>query len=537
MRFRKILSALGQVYPAGLLLLASLPLLLGYGYKPELVEGREWAIVLAWIPVFTLPSLYFRRRIFYYVGCVLFFFAGVLEIAHWVILQGPITITSLVAIVNTTSSESMEFMQLRAGKGLLLLLPYTGVFLFSLRSTISYQKKPMERIIFVLTAIYSLVFIGENAWNQRLVRKGVPHIAKVGGALYDQMQAFAEVIKEVHPTPVKATAAWKGQQVFVLILGESCSRNHMSLYGYRRTTNPKLGARPDLWVFEDVVAPYSNTMSSVLTILSDASLDHPKPIQERIDVLDVMHAAGFKTYWISNQSSIGIWDNMIALFAKKADVTQFVNTTGNSSFESTYTISYDEKLLPPLVKALKDPAAKKFIVLHLMGNHMAYAKRYPKAYAVFEGREGKEKIIAQYDNSMRYNDAVVDSLFTVLQTYARENSTQAVSALYVSDHGENLWDEGEHVGHDYSGVLPHANVEIPFILWHSEGWESAFPGRDSVLKARLDAPYVTDDLFHTLIDLNAVKTPIFDRTKSIVHPSLDRSRRRVLEDGRDYDAR
>lgn len=181
--------------------------------------------------------------------------------------------------------------------------------------------------------------------------------------------------------------------------------------------------------------------------------------------MDIFSSAGYKTYWLSNQHPIGIWDNQVTVFAKKADHSHFVNIVSNSSMEATSATSYDSKLFTPFLKALQDSVDKKFIVLHLMGSHSSYSNRYPSDFNIFKGSNEKEKTIAEYDNSVYYNDFIVDNLLTILSRLSLKDTSEVVSCIYISDHGENVYDEMDRVGHDYSGKLPKSNVEIPFLVW------------------------------------------------------------------------
>jgi heptose-I-phosphate ethanolaminephosphotransferase len=307
----------------------------------------------------------------------------------------------------------------------------------------------------------------------------------------------------------------------------------MSLYGYKRNTNPLLGQRKDIIVFNDVVSPYSNTINSVLSILSESNLVNKKEMTKSINVFDVFHSAGFKTYWISNQSPIGIWDNLVAVFANHADVTRYVNISGSSSFEAIMNSSYDSKLLKPFKKVLEDSASKKFVVLHLMGSHSSYRKRYPADYDLFQGEGEVMELIAQYDNSILYNDYIVDSILNVLKFYT--NGNKIAAAVYLSDHGENVYDEQNKVGHDYSGVLPKQNVEIPFVVWLSGSYNREFPDKVRQIKSAVNHPFVSDDLFHSILDLNYIVTPVFNPQNSLFNNNFNNQRERILEDGMNYD--
>ena len=117
--------------------------------------------------------------------------------------------------------------------------------------------------------------------------------------------------------------------------------------------------------------------------------------------------------------------------------------------ESTQMASYDGNLFEPFVNALSDEAKNRLILIHLIGSHTQYSKRYPSDYEKFTGAEEYEqKIIDTYDNSILYNDFVIDHFFSLLDSYSETHPDIRISALYISDHGENVYDEGAYAGHD-----------------------------------------------------------------------------------------
>ena len=375
----------------------------------------------------------------------------------------------------------------------------------------------------------SLIFISENAFHNRLIRKGSPQLVEVTASFFNEIKMFNDFHKHTFPKKIEAYTRNK-TQTFVLILGESVNRNHMSIYGYKRKTNPLLEDRNDIHKFNNTVSPYSNTIYSVLSMLSESNLDNKTSFSNNIDIIDVFHAAGFKTYWLSNQSPIGIWDNAVTSFAKKSDYIKFVNISSNSSFDATLNASYDSKLFQPFISALTDSVSKKIIVIHLMGSHSSYKKRYPSNFSIFKGNTSKEEIISNYDNSILFNDFIVDSLFNAIK-YKSKNIS---SAIYIADHGENVYDEKDYAGHNYTHKLPNSNVEIPFLVWLSPQFLTNYSFKLKSIQKNINQSFLSDDLFHSIIDLNEIKTPILDKTKSIFNEKFNISRIRTLEDGKLY---
>lgn len=499
-----------------------------------LLTGRAFAVLAAWLGLWLLPYLVFKRKFLYRVAVALLFADSLLNLAHWLVLKAPVNVSSLFVMLNTNAQEAAEFVSLKGSGRWLLLLPYLGLAWGAFAHVPPPRAKTWGKAFTAATAVFVLLFFGEAAFNARLVRTALPDTEKALFSFSQEVKAYKRLKQRVfQKVPVEADPS---PCVSVLIMGESCNRSHMALYGYARETSPRLRQRPDLLCFTNVVTPYSATMNAVVNALSDGNTDRPIPADSCIHALDVYRSAGYRTYWISNQSPIGVWDNVVFNFARVADRCLFVNRASNSSMESTQTASYDELLFPCLRKALwEDTASRKWIVLHLMGSHSQYDRRYPSSYALFKGgKDKKQRVRDAYDNAICYNDFVVDSLISAVSAYAAAHPNVRAHVIYVSDHGENVYDAGETAGHDFADTIPYANVEIPMLLWLSPfdiRSDTAFVRR---LKARLDWPFMTDDLFHALLDMDHIRTPACQPGRSVFHPDYRKERTRRLADGREY---
>lgn len=534
--FKLEIEFLKYLYPKYLLLLALLPLLVGHLIDFELVHPVSILVNLLWMLLFTVPFFYFRKVFIYYLAVVFYFLFGFIEIGHWLILEGPLTITSLLNILNSNYNEVVSFVSFKFDLELLFLIPYVILFIGALKNPpkISAPRSGLIQLSFIVLVPGLISFILLKSLPKTEL---APQFAKVFYATTIELQKYNKALADNKLRKVDAVLnTTSPRQTFVLIIGESCSRNHMSLYGGMAKTNPRLEKRSDLIVFDDVVSPHTYTTLAIPNILSNANLDNNIEFSESIDLLDVFHSAGFKTYWISNQSAIGIWDNIVSSIGSKADVSKFVNISSNSSQEAILNKSYDSRLFEPFLMALEDDAASKFIVLHLMGSHNTYSKRYPPEFDHFNGGDSKEQIIAEYRNSVLYNDFVVDSLLNILQASSSKNNT-LTSLIYTSDHGENLYDEEDKIGHDYANTIPGANVEIPFMIWVSNNFRDFYPSKYQTILNNREKPFVTDDLFHSVLDINNVNVPYLDEARSIFNENYNDQRKRILADGNDYDIR
>ena len=493
-----------------------------------------WLPVL-WVSVLLLPYVLLQKRFLYVAVATLLFIDGFVNLFHWCILKCPLNASSIFVFMNTNYSEATEFMTVKMTPLLLLLVPYVLLFVLTLKHIpdLAFRKKS-EIIVWSALWLFVALFFAENMISGRFLRLCVPDVERALVSFYVESKAYKN-LKKRDLYDVNAQMTTSDSTLVVVVIGESCNRNHMSIYGYHRPTTPRLASRNDIWVFDNVISANSNTLSSVMLFLTENNMDFQRPMDSCIHIFDVLHTTPYKSYWLSNQSPIGLWDNGVSNLASNADVVSFVNVMSSSSMESTQMASFDQKLFEPLGKALSENEKHKVVFLHLMGCHTQYNRRYPRGFAHFKGAKDKRgKVVDAYDNAIYYSDFVVDSLFSTLAVYSQQHPNVRISALYFSDHGENVYDEGDYCGHDYSGKIPHANVEIPFVLWFSESQQASLQSENVCLEQRLHAPYMIDDLFHTLMDLAAVRASCFDDRRSLVNKDFDASRKRILEDGSCY---
>ncbi len=251
-----IIKELSAIYPAYLVLLSLFPILIGYVIDIDLVDSREIIINFIWLPLFTIPVLFFRKRFIFQFANLFYFIVGLIQISHWVILKGPISLTSILVISNTNYQEAIEFFDLKATSGLLTLIPFIFIYILSTRQKTPHINSPYKSYSILLVLLLSTIFIAENAVHGRLIRKGIPLTAKVAFSFYDKINLYREASKKNTPNKIDAKPSVRtDSQIFVLILGESCNRNHMSLYSYSRETTPRLDRRKNIIVFDNVVSP------------------------------------------------------------------------------------------------------------------------------------------------------------------------------------------------------------------------------------------------------------------------------------------
>lgn len=202
-------------------------------------------------------------------------------------------------------------------------------------------------------------------------------------------------------------------------------------------------------------------------MLTGAELRNPQAWREAPDVLSLAQGAGYKTFWLSNQGMMP-WPGVVA---DGADTRIFLPELPVSERGEK---EWDERVLPYFETMLADPAPRKLIVVHLMGAHTEYKKRYPPAFRHFDGthhdtvahamREARRApwVIEQRNH---YDNALLERMIASLE--AHHSDGERATLVFVSDHGQQTGHHSNHVGH-----APHYLVgyEVPLVAWRNDGF-------------------------------------------------------------------
>jgi len=464
-----------------------------------------------------------------------------IDLLSFLYFQQRITVGVIFIFAETNFAESSALIGSYSNFELLLLVPFVAIPLL-----LAWASARARRGVFVrrgfTCAFLLLPVVGMMGDMHGAFPTYNPSIAFYRGVMdyREELRWYREIaggISDVDLAGKVASNSKARRNIHVLVVGESTGRAHMSLYGYGRKTNPLLEAmRDDLYVFSDIVSPHSVTSSTLKKLFTTDNDEGAKNWTELPILFDIYRAAGYTSYWLSNQEAYGVWGNSSSVIASRADIQVFHNRESSTEL----SVRWDEELLPYLDQVLsEDSESNQFIVLHLMGTHGRYKERYPAEFDVFSDEaieigtrkfidDARMATINEYDNSVLYNDYIVS------QVIDRVRAAEASSfVLYLSDHGEEVYDERDFVGHT-ERVANRFMVEIPFLIWLSPDYESGNEEKVSAIVRNLDRAFMTDDLDHTLMDLSDLSYEGLDPKRSLASSDFDSSRRRVLA-GVDYD--
>jgi glucan phosphoethanolaminetransferase (alkaline phosphatase superfamily) len=300
------------------------------------------------------------------------------------------------------------------------------------------------------------------------------------------------------------------REVYILVIGESARFENWGINGYFRNTSPYLNNIEGLLSFSNIISPSFNTSKSVPIIVTSADVNTYQTPEEKISLLQVFKAAGFKTYWISNQASKG----------------SVVGSIARCSDERYQTMSQkiplnDLDLLDYLKKLMDKNEAKVFIVVHTQGSHYPYQNRYPSSFGaftpaleknqhVFPSNNHKEMVVNSYDNSILLTDYFLAQIIDLLKT-----DSIVSNLLYVSDHGENLFDfQRMGFGRGYGNISTKL-FHVPMFIWSSDEYKRIFEEKWNTLEQNRELKTSTESIFWTFADMAGICWNQFDSSQSL----------------------
>ncbi len=353
-----------------------------------------------------------------------------------------------------------------------------------------------------------------------------------GGANSDSQSSSAISNSKTLDAAINPASQKPRVKNIVLIIGESLQRGHMSLYGYGVRTTPlleSLEASGNLIKFSDTISPYATTNQVLMRLLnfSNYESERQKAWFRSLSIIDMFSLSGYRTFWISNQEAFGAHALSAKSAADRADGEIFLS---KSNLYETVRIKPDGALLPLINQAKAGQSERNFYVIHLIGSHMDYSLRYPEGFGKFSAADVKAKltskqkdVVAYYDNSVLYNDFVINEIFKI---FSADDSL----IVYLSDHGENLYENGR-LGH---GMESRFSYEIPLLFIASREFLTAHAALWQKLEAAKDKPFMSDDLAHLLADIIGVAPLELDTRRSPIRADFNASRKRIAN-GVDYD--
>lgn len=487
-----------------------LPDIFSFFVFADLIPYVVSAVDFLFVYVILIPTVLLSSRLCKYYKTLLWLIGlfllscNIYTISLYERSLNSLSVEIIAAILATNTSEVYEYFityfkldKLRNILCAIVLL----ILLFYKLNKVKMHLSLIPRIVLLICVSFSVFVVTTNMHKVRAV-----NIVKILCA------ERTPDLREYRSTPLIAKEGMMTDNI-VMIIGESFSRSHSSMYGYEKNTNPLLGnvmQDSALFVYDRVTSSSTGTIANVIAIMSSYVSEFADSIDwyRCLNIIDIMGNAGFRNYWISNQSKRGVADNEIGRYAELCDVEWFVG----DRYSGMARANLDEELFPYIDSCLYEQIEKKFIVIHLMGSHPAYKKRYPAKKSKFKAEDysvshshlsaSNRKTLSEYDNSVLYNDSIV---YEIMRSFEGEDAV----VIYFSDHGQDVFDSSDdYAGHAKIGNRKSecAGRDIPFMVYTSPLFREKHPELQLRIENAVDRPYRTDSVMYTIMDVAGIET-------------------------------
>lgn len=513
-------------------IISCLPLFLGFilkkinpqeyglitGHKEDLeITYKEILFFASVMICFFLLSLSYRYiknkliKVILVSFAMLYLFAGcfiiLVDVVYYLIFSCRITFSAIQTILNTNPEEAGDFILLYYSPGKIIAIVLFFLFIaFVILKRKWFVNLFSTRTFFIASfalTIFGIADFGQVAYSKSNGPHNVRYWDVVIGEYNEYKEFNRRLIAEKNDQNFskdydsfynKDTS----QKTVVLVVSESLSKKHMSLYGYSRKTTPNLDTNTCIYKFNNCVTQSALTIEAVPGMFFGY-------LSKKINLITLLNKLNYETSWISNQSGWGKGDRTIVLLSQLCKKNSFMDAMADNDKANT-SLHYDEEVLKEFEMEIGRPSKhSKFIVLHLMGCHFEYEKRYPVNRNFFRSKapaktavdnERTQNIINCYDNSMHYHDSIVNQ---IIKIFSKNSKDKNASLVFLSDHGEELYENRNYAGHGFPPTK--VTAEIPYFIMFSDVFKKKYPFIESEVKKRSNTPYSTLNNFYTFLHL------------------------------------
>lgn len=393
-----------------------------------------------------------------------------------------VSVETCMAVLQTNFSEASEYVLGNIKfTHLLNLTVFLSLFVFICYCIIRAGKSAVKVATLPLIVFTILNFVFLYRTRENLVMNIIYDTYKYQ-ELYNKFIENKELRKQ-NLTQLSGLQNSGDAGLYVMVIGESATRDHMGCYGYNRNTTPwmsKMQGNESFYQFTNAWSCAVDTVHSLNYALTNKNQYNDLDLSKAISIVDVANASGYKTIWISNQAKIGLADTPITAIASEAKEQIWLRNKIGHLKDGRYLDLpgyYDDRIINALDEVQLNE--RTLIVIHMIGSHANYDVRYPKDFAIFKN---DESYIDEYDNSILYTDSVLEKIYNKV----KQNS-HFKAFVYFSDHGEGI--EG-NLMHDINRYTTQM-AKIPLVMIFSSDY---LRKRQKIDMNKISQYYFTNDL-------------------------------------------
>ena len=358
------------------------------------------------------------------------------------------------------------------------------VFILFVVAAINYALK-YKKIGFntlITTLLFGIIFVGSFMHNL------VTEPFEKAMVKLREFQTFSEKVKKQKNTPNVISENYE-KRIYVVVIGESQNRTHMSVYGYHRPTTPFLDSVKNnhtdgTWIFFDNgYSCHTHTVETLSWALTDINSFNKKTLSNSTDIMSVLNSHGYQTWLFSNQKKTEQYN--VAHIVQQAQKQFWLN-------EEILIDTYDEVILNNLPTEEELSDKPNVIFIHLLGNHDAYRDRYPNKWDKFGNTQ-----VDYYDSSILYNDYIIQKIY---EHFSKMKNFSAL--IYMADHADDV--NNNLFSHNYS-IFTWDMTKIPFFAFFSSDYVEKYNKKIKNLQTRKSTPFVNDLFFDTLLGITEIR--------------------------------
>ena len=449
------------------------------------------------------------------------FFAAFQLVLLYLFGNSIIAVDMFLNVVTTSPGEAMELLDnlVPAVLGVFILyLPALFLGIHSIRTSPCLENTFVNRVRYwaKMGMAAGLVFLGVTSiwdkdydWKVDLYPANICYNLYLAGErtyitanYHKTSKGFKFNSHSSHPDSIP--------EIHMLVIGETGRACNWELFGYGRETNPMLKKTAGVVAFPHVLTQSNTTHKSVPMLLSAASAENFTDLYHQKGIISAFKEAGFYTAFFSNQYRN---HSFIDFIGEEADKSIFLK---DKNPLSSHTV--DKSLMPLVDQILKEGHHKLFIVLHTYGSHFNYRERYDDSIAKFKPDSLTEAEVKNRPWLLNaYDNTIVNTDFFLSQLMQKMEKTGTVSSLlYVSDHGEDIFDDERELFLHASPKPSYYQLHVPFIVWTSTAYREYNPLLCETLERNSDR-FVSSSVstFHSMLDLGGVETSYKNNSLSV----------------------
>lgn len=431
-----------------------------------------------------------------------------------------LNVDGVMAILQTNMVEAAEYLQDKLHFAALIL-----VFFYLMLTIICgsfgrrLEVKRGPRKIYAAAAVFLVLNVVLMMRTGRMGDNFVTTIfleTKIYQANYNEYIKLAETRKQQLRNTLRTENAGE-PGIYVLVIGESQNRTRMSAYGYPLETTPwlkEMKQDKNLLLFRNAYSCHSQTVPALSYALTAKNQYNSLDLKEAVSLIDVANAAGYQTVWLSNQMRYGLWDTPVTVIAGAAGQQIWINSHITKNAANAPADYQDGEL----VRRLQDIrlSDKMLIIIHLMGNHIAYHKRYPYEFNRFSG----EGVRSEYDNSILYNDYVMKELVKKISAWPNFKGL-----VYVSDHSEGVAHDLNHNPDTFVFEMAY----IPLYMYFSEAYQQKNPQKISALRDAQNYYFTNDLIFNVMLGIMDIRdSSLYEADNDLTSPRYNHDLNRFM---------